>query len=74
MNPEPITLPLAVAKLLTWLKEKDLTPYRFALMHELDPSAINKLLNGKQGASLKLAFAIQEATDGAVPAADWSRS
>jgi hypothetical protein len=70
---EPIVLPPAVPKLLRWLELQNLAPHAFALKNGIDPSNLSKIINGKQGAGLKLAVAIEEATGGAVPAADWRR-
>lgn len=57
--------------LQTYLDANKFTAHGWALANGIDPSTVNKLLNGKQGASLELAVRIEDATGGEVPARLW---
>jgi hypothetical protein len=58
----------AVAVFEGWLREHDVTPYRFALDNGIDPSVIRKNLLHHRGVSLETALKIERGTAGEVPA------
>lgn len=53
-----------------WCTEHSTTPYKFALRHGIDPSAISKFLKGRRELSLGIALAVRNATDGEVSLQD----
>jgi plasmid maintenance system antidote protein VapI len=60
-----------IKMLRDYLFAQNLTPHKFAVQNQIDPSTVSKILAGKQGVGLKLAIQIEDATHGAVPARVW---
>jgi len=54
-----------------YLTQSGTTQRAIAKAVSASPSYINELVKGTKSPSLKLAFAIERATQGAVPAASW---
>lgn len=65
------TTPRAVTALLDHIKSLDVSVHKFAVTNGLDPATLSKLVNGKQGISLALAFKLEDITGGAVGARLW---
>jgi len=58
-------------RLQAWLKAADVTAAELARRLEYDPSNLNKLLKGTIRPTLDMAFRIERATDGQIPASAW---
>jgi predicted transcriptional regulator len=58
-------------QLQAWLRSADVTAAEFARRCEYDPSNMSKLLKGTLRPTLDMAFRIERATDGKVPASSW---
>lgn len=57
--------------LQSWLEANSVTAAEMARRCEYDPSNMSKLLKGTLRPTLEMAFKIERATDGAVPASSW---
>jgi len=57
--------------LLKWLKTQGINFYRFAKLVELRPDRVAYLARGQVLPDLSIAFRIQNATKGGVPASSW---
>ena len=58
-------------RLQAWLKAADITAAEFARRLEYDPSNMSKLLKGAIRPTLEMAFRIERATAGQIPASAW---
>lgn len=54
-----------------WLDRKDISQAAFAQMVGVSQSKVSRLVSEDQSPGLRLAFAIERVTDGAVPAVAW---
>lgn len=58
-------------RLAAWLEQTSTSRAEFARRCEYDPSNLSKLLNGAIKPTLEMAFRIERATDGVIPASEW---
>ena len=58
-------------RLDAWLKQTGTTSAEFARRCEYDPSNMAKLVKGRIRPTLEMAFKIERATDGVIPASSW---
>ena len=58
-------------RLQAWLKATGTPAAELARRCEYDPSNMHKLLKGAIRPTLEMAFRIERATDGVIPAAAW---
>jgi len=56
-----------------WLDANDVTAHSFALSLRLDPQRVYRMMQGKK-IDLKLALAIEDATQGAVTCRMWTQT
>ena len=62
---------LFMSNLSTYLKEAGVSQRSFAAEIKVDPSIVSRLCKRDMKPSLDLAFTIERATQGAVPASSW---
>jgi transcriptional regulator with XRE-family HTH domain len=60
-----------MSDLQKYLDDNSITQREFAARVSSSPSYINEIVAGSKTPGLKLAFAIERATGGAVPASSW---
>lgn len=59
-------------KLQYWLDAHSITPHTFAMQHQIDPSHLSKILREEvTKIGVKMAVAIETATEGYVRCEDW---
>jgi transcriptional regulator with XRE-family HTH domain len=58
-------------RLSKYLAEKDMTQAELCRLSGLPPPQVSEYVNGNRRPGLDAAFAIERATDGAVPASYW---